>query len=127
MVWRVGMAWHQARERRPRLGRPYAAILRATGETPCERRRPPKPPSKFPKDWKPEAFGGSGTVPAPAPTAVGGMVPSPPPPLPVVPARPTDGASVSRFAKPDDPPKVKQMFAELEEDMRKQDRWMLKE
>ena len=94
--------------------------LAAIGESPGERRQAPKPPSKFPKDWKPEAFRGAGSVPPGA-----GVVPSPP--LPLVPARPAGAAPPSRFAKPDDPPEVKQMFAELEEDMRKQDRWMLKE
>jgi len=96
--------------------------LEAIGENPAERHQAPKPPSRFPKDWKPEAFRNTGSG---LPDA--GGAPSPSPPSPLVAARPIGAAPPSRFAKPDDPPEVKQMFADLEEDMRRQDRWMLKE
>ena len=37
--------------------------LETLGESPAERRARPKPPSRFPKDWKPEAFRTSAPVP----------------------------------------------------------------
>lgn len=40
--------------------------LETLGETPMEKAPRPKPPSRFPKDWKPEAFRASAVAVAPA-------------------------------------------------------------
>jgi hypothetical protein len=43
--------------------------LETLGESPTERRVRPKPPSRFPKDWKPEAFLASAAAIVPAASA----------------------------------------------------------
>jgi hypothetical protein len=108
--------WQQARK-----------VVAAARAAHAAKPQPRSNPSRFPKDWKPEAFRSPGEALALPPPAAGSLPPSPPPPLPVAPEPSPSTAPLSRFAKPEDPPEVKQMFAELEEDMRKQDRWMLKE
>jgi len=82
-------------------------------------------PSRIPKDWKPEPFRKLG--PAGSGTAVALCAPA----LPVAPASAESGVPATppahrtpRFlGSPDDPPEVQEMWANLEDQFDKEDRW----
>lgn len=102
--------------------------------------RPPKPvyPSRLPKGWVPPeilaaieagspavegthgsaAARGTGVAPSPG----NALVPRPPPP---VPAKSEAGKTLSRYAKPEDPPEVQAAYAAIEEQLDQADWWLM--
>ena len=83
----------------------------------------------MPKGWVPPAItaalaAGNPAVSGPRREATA-IVSSPAPPPPVPPARPASGGAISRYARPDDPPEVQAVFADVEQQLNKQDRWLL--
>ena len=89
----------------------------------AEAKKSPSPPgsiypSRIPRDWRPEIV---------QPVQVGQSESRPAaraetPPVP--PARPRPGRALSVLASPDDPPEVQQMMAEVEQQLRKADRYL---
>jgi hypothetical protein len=103
--------------------------LETLGPSPRERPEQRRFPSQMPKGWVPPDFAaaaaaGHAAALAPPPTG-GAIVSSPPPPSPVPTARPASGGAISRYARPDDPPEVQAVFADVEQQLNKQDRWLL--
>jgi hypothetical protein len=116
----------------------WAQARRAVREARAElAARPPKPvyPSRMPKGWVPPeilAAIESGN-PAVEGARVGRVVPAPgtavvavdPPPSPVPPAKPEAGKTLSRYAKPEDPPEVQAAYAAIEEQLDQADWWLM--
>jgi len=103
--------WRQAR-------RAVAALRAAEAAKP-----PARPgsiyPSRIPKDWKPEPFRTLGSVGS----GTGAALRPPASAAPGAPATPPAHRRPRFLGSPDDPPEVQEMWANLEDQFDKEDRW----